>query len=85
MQKSLKIVEVDSKKYIVSDEEAFDWEVEDQQLKNIELMIKNDPSMKDNFIGSLFNHLVVSFSEFIGKKVSLKDINDALERGYIEV
>lgn len=84
-KKSLQIVEIENKKYIVVDNEAFDWEIEPQQLKIMEIKIKNDPALKDSLIGSVFNHLTFSFSDFVGKKVSLKEINDALEQEYIEV
>ena len=83
MQRIIKIVNVDGKNYIVVDNEAFDWEVEPEQLKRIELKIKNDPLMKTSLIGSIFNHLASCFSEFLGKKVSLKEINDALDSGVI--
>lgn len=84
MQKALKILTIEGKKYIVLENEAFDWEVEPEQLRFIEIKIKNDPTMKESLIGSLFNHFTSCFSEFAGKKMSLKEINDALEKGYIE-
>ena len=85
MQKSLQIIEVENKKYIVLENEAFDWEVDPTEIRKVEISIKNDPPMKESYIGSIFNHLTSCFSEFVGKKVSLKEINDALEKGYIEV
>ena len=83
MHKKLEIVSVDGKNYIVVDNEAFDWEVEPEQLKQVELKIKNDPLMKDSLIGSIFSHMASCFSEFLGKKVSLKEINDAIDSGVI--
>lgn len=85
MQKKLTILEIQNKKYIILDNEGFDWEIEPGQLKKVEISIKNDPAMKENFIGNMLNHFVTCFSDFLGKNVSLKDINDALEKGYIEV
>jgi hypothetical protein len=64
--------------------EGFDWEIEPGQLRMVEISIKNDPTMRENLIGNLFNHFVDSFSDFLGKKVTLKEINDALEKGFIE-
>ncbi len=81
--RKVKITNHNGVNYIVVDNEAFDWEVAD--LQEIEIKIKNDPLMKENFIGSVFNHLTKCFSEFVGKQMSLKDINDALERGYIDL
>ena len=85
MLKKVQIVKIEGKDYIVVDNEVFDWEIEPEQLKIIEFKIKNDPLMKDNFIGSLFDHLTACFSEFIGKKVTLKEMNDSIEKGHIEV
>lgn len=85
MLKRIEIVQIENKEYIAIDNEAFDWELEPQQLKMIEIKIKTDPAVKDSMIGSVFNHLTSSFSDFVGKKVSLKEMNDALEQGYIEV
>lgn len=76
-------VSIEGKNYIVVDDEAFDWEIEPEQLRTIEFKIKNDPAMKESFIGNIFDHMASCFSEFIGKKVSLKEINDALENGHI--
>jgi hypothetical protein len=82
--KTVSLVEIEDNKYIVVDNEAFDWELEPEQIKSLEFKIKNDPAMKDSFIGNIFNHLTTCFSEFLGKKVSLKEINDAIEKGFIE-
>lgn len=84
MRKKLRILKLANKSYIVVENEAFDWEVEPDQIKKIELKIKNDPTMKENCIGSIFTHLVSCFSEFVGKKVTLQEINDAIDNGYIE-
>lgn len=81
--KKVDLVEIEGKKYITVDNEAFDWEVDSDQLKNISFKIKNDPSMRESFIGNIIKHMASCFSEFVGKKVSLKEINDAIERGYI--
>jgi hypothetical protein len=85
MLKTIQKIKVEGKDYLVVDNEVFDWEVEPEQLKIIQFKIKNDPLMKDNFIGSLFDHLTACFSEFIGKKVTLKEMNNAIEKGCIEI
>jgi hypothetical protein len=85
MRKKLEIINVEGRNYLVVDNEAFDWEVEPDQIKAIKLKIKNDPLMKDSLIGSVFGHMESCFSEFIGRKITLKEINDSIECGYIEV
>ena len=85
MQKKLEILNFEGRNYIVVNNEAFDWEVEPEHIKSIKVKMVNDPLMKDSIIGNVFNHMISCFSEFIGKKVTLKEINDAIENGYIEV
>jgi len=85
MRKKLEIVEVDGKKFIVVDGEAFDWQVTPEQIHKAEFLIKNDPSVRQGFIGNIFRHICESFSQLVGRKVSLKEINDAIENGYIDV
>lgn len=85
MQKKLRILKIEDKNYIILDNEGFDWEIDPKQLRMVEISIGNDPNMKESFIGNMLNHFVSCFSEFLGKKVSLKEINDALEKGYIDV
>ena len=85
MQKKLSILKIEDKNYIILDNEGFDWEIDPKQLRLVEISIGNDPAMKESFIGNMLNHFVTCFSDFLGKKVSLKEINDALEKGCIEV
>jgi hypothetical protein len=82
-KKEVKIINLEGVNYIVVDNEAFDWNIDPENVKKVEFQIKNDPSMKDNYIGSIFHHFTKCFSEFLGKKVSLQDINEAIEKGYI--
>lgn len=85
MQKKLRKLKIEDKNYIIVENEGFDWEIDPKQLRMVEISISNDPAMRESFIGNMLNHFVDCFSDFIGKKVSLKEINDALEKGYIEV
>jgi hypothetical protein len=85
MQKKLTTFLHEGKNYLVVDNEAFDWDIDPDQLKNLEISIKADPEMRESYIANIFEHLVSCFSEFVGKKISLKEINDSLERGYIDI
>lgn len=82
-KQEVKIVNLEGINYIVVDNEAFDWSIEPDQVKHIQFQINNDPTMKDTYVGNILTHFTSCFSEFLGRKVSLKDINEALERGYI--
>lgn len=80
MQK-IKIVNVEGINYLVVDNEVFDWGVDN--IEDINFKIKNDPLMKHNFIGSIVKNFTDCFSEFIGRKITLKEINHAIKKGEI--
>jgi hypothetical protein len=82
-KKEVKTVNLEGVNYIVVDNEAFDWSIEPEFVKMVQFQIKNDPEMKDNYIGSIFQHFTKCFSEFLGREVSLQEINKAIQEGYI--
>lgn len=83
-KKEIKIITVQEKNYIVVGNEGFDWAIEPEELDRMRVQIKNDPYMKENFIGSIFKNLTDCFSQFIGKNVTLKEMNEIIEKGFIE-
>jgi hypothetical protein len=82
-KKEVKKVNLEGVNYIVVDNEAFDWSIEPEFVKMVQFQIKNDPEMKDSYIGSIFQHFTKCFSDFIGREVSLQEINQAIQEGYI--
>lgn len=85
MIKIITIHDIDGIKMIAVDNEVFDWGVDENDFKSAKLTIKDDPMMKEVFLGDIQKHFVNCFSEFIGKKVTLNEINQALINGKIEV
>ena len=83
-KKEIKIITVQEKNYLVVGNEGFDWAIEPEELDRMRVQIKNDPYMKENFIGSIFKNLTDCFSQFIGKNVTLKEMNEIIEKGFIE-
>lgn len=69
---------------LVVDGEAFDWGIEPASIEAARVLIQDDPLQKNSVMGSVIRHLVVSMSDLVGFPVSLKDINDAIERGYFQ-
>jgi hypothetical protein len=82
-KKEVKTVNLEGVNYIVVGNEAFDWSIEPEFVKMVQFQIKNDPEMKDNYIGSIFQHFTKCFSDFLGREVSLQEINKAIQEGYI--
>jgi len=82
-KKKVKIFNLENVNYIVVDNEAFDWSIEPEYVKKIEFQVRNEPMLKDKYIGNIFQHFTRCFSDFLGRKVSLQEINEAIEKGYI--
>ena len=70
---------------IVMDNEVFDWGMDEESLRQAVFLSKNDPAIKETFIGDIQKNLVMAFSEFVGKPCTFLDINLAIENGYINI
>ncbi len=77
------IHEHDGQKILAVNNEAFDWGINEESFKKVQFLARNDPEVKNNYIGSIQKYFVKCFSEFIGKEMTLKEINQAIKRGYI--
>ncbi len=84
MRKDVSIHEIEGVRMIVVGNEAFDWGVDERDFRKAQVASKNDPLLKDSFLGQIEKHFVDCFSEFIGKPVKMEEINQALEQGWIE-
>lgn len=82
-KKEVKKVNLEGINYIVVDKEAFDWNIEPEYVKMVQFQVKNDPEMRDSYIGNIFQHFTKCFSDFMGREVSLQEINEAIKEGYI--
>ena len=70
--------------YLVLDNEVFDWGLDPDDLKNAVTMINQNPNAKKAILNSIINHFINSFSEFVGKSMTLQEINLAIETGSID-
>lgn len=85
--KILKIYNEDYKKeinYLVHNNEVFDWGLEPSDLQNAINMINHNSNSREAIVNSIINHFIESFSEFIGKKLNLEQINKMIESGCVE-
>jgi len=77
------IHEIEGQRILAVNNEAFDWGIDEENLKAAQVISKNDPEVKKNWIGSIQKYFVRCFSEFVGKEMTLKEINEAIKRGHI--
>lgn len=85
MRKTVSIGEIDGIRVILVDNQAFDWSVEDEHFKSAQIISRSDPAMRLKYLADIQQYLVTCMSEFLGKPVTLSDINRALANGYIDL
>ena len=69
--------------YLMLDNEVFDWGPDPEELQNAIKMINHNNDLKETILNSIVGHFVNSFSEFVGKKMTLDEINTSIENGNI--
>lgn len=89
MEKQLKILNIKSPeknkdiKYLVLNNEIFDWGIDDDSLDRAKKLMYQKPDMKEAVIMSIINHFVDSFSDFLGRATTLEEVVTAIEKGHI--
>jgi len=61
----------------------FDWGLELDDLKTAVGMCQNNESAKNTLRTDISSHFVESFSAFVSKELTLKEINAAIEKGEV--
>lgn len=85
MKKSFELVNYSGVAILAVAGEAFDWGIDSVDLDNLRLTVKKDDGLKNSFVGDLKHHFITCLSDFLGRPITFKEINEALERGYIEI
>lgn len=70
---------------IVVGKDVFDWGLDTHSIKKAILIHGMDEATYARLIGNIQTHLLTCFSEFIGRKVTLEEIVQALDEGIISV
>jgi len=63
---------------------VFDWCMEPKEFEHAKSLIEHHKGMKESIILSITNHFLESFCEFIGRKITLNELNEAILNGQIE-
>ena len=74
--------EFEGQKVIVIDGEIFDWGIDDDALNQANQYVSNKETMSA-IHSDIKNYFLECLSEVLGFEPSIKQINDALELGYI--
>lgn len=70
------------KEGIFVDGELFDWEVDQQEVE--EAMRTMGPEYHRAIMNDIFSHFMNSLSEFMGRKVTPEEVNEARKTGWIK-
>lgn len=69
------------RKGIFVDGEYFDWGVDEENFKDAMSM---GPAYVEVIKRDIERHFIESFSEFIGKKITIEEFQIAMKNGYLE-
>jgi hypothetical protein len=81
--KTITMHEINGMRIIAVDNEAFDWGLEEDAFKAAQLAIKNNPKIKEIYIKNIQKYFLDCFSEFMGRTVTIKEINEGIKCGLI--
>ena len=79
---TFKVKKVNNQKVLVIDGEVFDWGLDDDSLYQVN-QFKNEETIKAVH-ADIKNFFLESLIEFLGFKVTMGDVNKALESGHID-
>ncbi len=85
MRKTFVLINYEGRNIIAIDNEVFDWGVDPEEANKVILACKKDAGEKSNYVGNIKNYFITCFSEFVGRPITFREINEALEKGFIEV
>jgi len=65
--------------------EIFDWGIKGGELDKAIKTVGNDPAMKKALYGDIQRYFLDSLAEFLGQTITLAEVNEAIEKGHIEI
>lgn len=69
---------------IYVDDSPFMWGILPESLHRVKAAFEVDPTVKDAVMMDIQTHFLKSLSKFAGKQLTMKEVNDGLDNGYIE-
>jgi len=66
------------------DDQMFDYMIDEDSLRSASIYCNKNPNLKKAVHGDIMKHFVDSFSEFIGRPVTLDQICQGIEAGEME-
>lgn len=83
MKYIFEIRKYDGENKIFINDQLFDWGIDENSMNQIK-QIKDEEEIK-KINNNIKDYLLSSLEEFIGKKITIKELIDALKEGHLEV
>lgn len=84
MKIKLEIKEHENQKVLLINNEIFDWQIEEEELEDAIKFANNDNKVKKAIKADIQNFFLSCLGEILNKKITLKELNDGIEKGFIE-
>ncbi len=81
--RQVQTIEIDGIRMLVFDNEVFDWGLAEEDFQKAKVASNNDPETKANFIADIQKHLLNSLKEFLGREITLSELNQAIKEGWV--
>jgi hypothetical protein len=65
--------------------ETLTWGVTPDSLTRAKEAWKSDPTIRDSVMMDIHHHFLKAFCKAVGKTVTIRDVNEAINAGYIDV
>jgi alpha-L-arabinofuranosidase len=74
----------ENQKVLFINNEMFDWQIEEEELDDAVKFANNDEKVKKAIKADIQNFFLSCLSEVVGQNITLKELNDAIEKGCLE-
>jgi hypothetical protein len=85
MKIKLEIKKHENQNVLFVNEDIFDWQIQEEELEDAIKFANNDKEVKKAIKADIQNFFLSCLSEILGKKINLKELNDGIERGFLEI
>jgi len=85
MKIKFEIKKQNNQNVIFINDESFDWQIEEEDLEEAMRFADDNPAVKKAVHADIKNFFLDCIKQVLNQEVSLKQINDALEIGYLEI
>lgn len=84
MKIKFEIKKQENQNVLFINDEMFDWQIEEEELDDAIKFANNDEKVKKAIKADIQNFFLSCLSEIINHEITLKELNDAIEKGYLE-